>query len=691
MAFLRSIPRRSSASRSSRRAGVAGGVGLLLVAFAVAGGIAPAQATLQEPTRAVETQVGPDTEIQLTSLGNGLTIDGLQPPAPTTQDPLAPYPTGNPAGYTRTSTFAGTINAASISDPSLTAEMYCINLRVSTYVGVGYQGGTWEETNVPNIGYVTYILNNYHPTTGEPSTLSVEQRAAAVQAAIWYFTDGFVVSTPAPGPVRAAVAAIVQDAQTNGPVVEPERPVVEITPDITTAPADGAAGPYTVTAEGASEVTVTAPAGYTLHASAESTTPLPNPSVVAPGTQLWLRSTSGDPGSATLNARAAVTVQRGSVYLYDGYSIGLSDAQRLILADTTELDAVDTATAELFESGSIIVDKTFAGEAAGAQGAVQITVDCGTAGFFTYDIAAGETAPQSFTASGIPVGTACTVEEPVTGASDTVIATSTLPQTAEASAEGTVVTAENTYSYEPGSLRVIKSISGLAAGAQDDVTVAVECGDVLDETWTVPAGSPAGDYEQTFTGLPAGTACTVSELATGETAEVVVTASDPVEIEILPAATVDAALSNVATFRPGDLRLVKTISGAGAGLQGAVSLQVDCGAALTETFVIPARSAAGDYERTFVDLPAGTECTVTETNSGSSSEVRVGGGDPVTVTIVAGGSVGAAIANEVTAVSESGPGLAQTGGSWRLDLIVSGLGAITLGLWVLLRRRRTAA
>ena len=43
--------------------------------------------------------------------------------------------------------------------------LYCIDIRTLTQVGVGYNLGDWDDSNVPNVGYVAYILNNYYPRT----------------------------------------------------------------------------------------------------------------------------------------------------------------------------------------------------------------------------------------------------------------------------------------------------------------------------------------------------------------------------------------------------------------------------------------------------------------------------------------------------------------------------------------------
>ncbi|MFB8892361.1 thioester domain-containing protein [Microbacterium plantarum] len=669
--------------------GVIAALGALVVAALVMFPLGPAaHARIDDATPIGDGQIGPNTEIQITSLGPGATLPGLEPPSPVTQDPQAPYPTSNPEGYASVSTFAGTIVASSVSDPSLTAEMYCINLRVSTYVGIGYESGSWEESNVPNIGYVTYILNNFYPTVPEPAGLSANQQAAAVQSAIWYFTDGYVLSTTASSTVREATAAIVAAAQAAGPVVEPPAPEVSITPESDTVGATSSAGPYTVTAEGATDVTVSVPGGYAMFTDEAGMEPLANPATVPSGTDIWVRVPDGSPGEAVINARATVTVQRGQVYLYDGNTPDLADAQRLILADTAELDAVDSAVAEFLAVGSLTVSKAFAGEALGLQGDIQLAIDCGEGYAYTADIPAGTASTQTFTYSDIPVGTTCTVTEPVTGANTVVDVSTDAGQDAEITSEGAAVTITNTVTYLPGELRVVKNIDGDAAGQQGAISLRIVCGDVLDETFEIPAGAAAGEYEQLFTDIPAGTECTVTELESGATAQVDVTTGAPVTVAIEPGATVDAALANDVVYLPGSLRVVKTITGGGAGLQGDIELTVRCddGAVLDETFTIPARSAAGDYEQVYTDLPAGSDCVVTETKAGTTALVQVATADPVTVEIQPGDTVDAAIVNDVRGGEPAVPGhsaLPATGGSEPHLALMLGLGSMMVGLLLL--------
>lgn len=609
--------------------------------------LTPAHARLEDEVPSNGSLRGANTEIQIAGTGAGLTLTGFYPPTVIVQDPQAAYPATPPSGYLAETTFAGVIDTESAIDPDLTAEMYCINLRVSTSVGVGYESGTWEESNVPNIGYVTYILNNYYPTVPAPAGLSTDEQAAAVQAAIWFFTDGFVLGAQ-PAAVRAATAAIIAAAQANGPVVEPPAPDVAITPATATAAEGTVAGPFTVTAAGATTATVSVPTGYTMYTDAAATTPLANPSDVAPGTQIWITGPGVTGVTTVLNARAAVTVQRGNVYLYDGNTSGQTDAQRLILADTAELEAVATAAVEFYAIGDLTVNKAFTGGAVGQQGAIQLAIDCGEGYTFTADIPAGATTTDTQTFAGIPAGNTCTVTEPTTGATAQVLVTTDAPQSVVMADEGAAVTVTNTVEFAPGSLNLVKAIAGGGAGSQDEISVTVSCVSGLEDTFVVPAGSAAGDYTQTYADLPAGDLCTVAELATGSNTIVEVTTDAPITVTILAGAPVEARVTNTVEFRPGALNLTKVISGAGAGSQSEVTVSIVCDSGLEETLVIPAGSAAGDYTQLYEDIPAGAECIITELESGANTVVEVVVGDPVTVTIEPAETVDAELINTVT-------------------------------------------
>src|SRR5262249_40556329 len=86
-------------------------------------------------------------------------------------------------------------------------EAYCVD--INHHIAIGDQ--------VPAITpaypcQVVYILNNYYPHA-TPVIAPTSHEAAAIQAAIWNFTDGFVVSGPSDVQTRAQ--AIIADATNN--------------------------------------------------------------------------------------------------------------------------------------------------------------------------------------------------------------------------------------------------------------------------------------------------------------------------------------------------------------------------------------------------------------------------------------------------------------------------------------------
>ncbi|WP_181034678.1 DUF5979 domain-containing protein [Arthrobacter sp. 08Y14] len=459
-------------------------------------------------------------------------------------------------------------------------QMYCIDTAVETMVGIGYVQGAWEESNVANIGYVNYVLNNYYPANpAVPAGLSANQQAAAVQGAIWYFTDGYLVNT-SETVIRGAVEAIVADAQANGPLVEPPPPNVTVTPPVAAGPEGGVAGPFTVAAEGAAEVTVSVPTGYTMFADAAGTVPIPSGSAVASGTQVWVGGppASTDPG--VLSARASVSVQTGNVYLYDGGNPGMDNAQPLILAANTVLEATAGATAEFFVPGDLVVNKTFAGEAIGSQGAIALAVDCGAVGVFSFEIPAGATAPVSETIVDLPVGTVCSVTEPVTGSTTEVTVTPTVSDAVTITEGENVLTVANTVEFNPGSLVVAKTISGSGAGLQEDIVLHIQCGDgIIDEIFLIPEGTTADTFTQLYQGIPAGVLCRVSEPTSGANEDVTVETSGTGEVAILPGQSQTVEVVNVYAPVPYTERLPKTgadgmtglaLAGGGIMLAGAL-------------------------------------------------------------------------------------------------------------------------
>jgi len=352
----------------------------------------------------------------MTGTGAGGGVDGFIGPAGSISDPTVPYPAAPPAGFTsHPEGFAGVIfGTPSGGGPTLS--LYCIDILTLTYGGIGYNLGTWDASNVNNVGFVAYLLNHYYPTVPtEPASLgSNNERAAAVQASIWYFSDNYVLSTI--DPLRPAVAAIVEDARTNGPLVQPPPPSLQIAPTTATGPIGTPLGPYTVTSpQGPAVVQAT---GAAMFSDAAGTTPLANGASVADGAQIWLQQAAI--GTATLSATATAIVPSGNVYLYSGNFNGVNDAQRLILAQPSQLSTTVSVGAQFIDTGSLTVTKSIAGGGAGAQGDIHINVTCNQVALPEFVIPAGTTGTVTHTYDDIPTPATCTVTETVDGANPAV-------------------------------------------------------------------------------------------------------------------------------------------------------------------------------------------------------------------------------------------------------------------------------
>ncbi len=155
-----------------------------------------------------------------------------------------------------------------------------------------------------NVGHVALLLGQYYPNTALPAIGSSgianeADEAAAVQAAIWYFSDNYVL---APGdPLLPAVTLIVNAVRVQTPAPAPTPPTLQITPPATTiGPIGIPIGPYTVVTNVAGGATVSASAGTTMYSDAAGTTVIANGTTVPTGTEIWLGRT--EVGTATLTA-----------------------------------------------------------------------------------------------------------------------------------------------------------------------------------------------------------------------------------------------------------------------------------------------------------------------------------------------------------------------------------------------------
>ena len=605
--------------------------------------VAPAGAAVRHAPPGSRSHVRGNTEMTVTDWSPGQGVTGFIANPDNPFDPVADgYPEGNPtSGFTpKNEGFAGVIHGKPTGGGA-TLNLYCIDINTDTWGGIGYALGTWDASNVQNVGYVARILNEYYPHTNEPAklangnTATPNQTAAAVQAAIWFFSDRYVLNTS--DSLHDTVVAIVNKIRAEGPLVKPPPPSLTITPS-TVSSARRVLGPFTVTTDAPDGATVNA-TGANMYANRAGTMPISPGTTVPSGQRIWLRSSG--PGSAVLQATSQATVPSGNVYLYDGNYPGLNDAQRLILAETATLKTTVYATAEFLPGGSLVVKKTIAGPAAGSQGQIVIHVACDD-GVTRHDFVIPAGAPAgtaSRTYRHIAAGTTCTVLETSNGSvvgTDVVVTGDGQEVTIHADRRKTVdITDTYTAVPTPGpsSLLVTKTIAGPLAGDQGPVTIQVVCNGIAQSpAFVIPAGTPAGSVSQSFGPIPAGSACTVTETADGGSDTVAAIVSGNGETVTVPAGAVvpvnvmdvyEHVPSPVPDVAVGTLRVTKVIGGPAAGQQGRIAILVACGGPISvHAFLIPAHTGSGSVSRSFPGIPAGSRCTVTETANGQTGAVE---------------------------------------------------------------------
>jgi hypothetical protein len=121
---------------------------------------------------------------------------------------------------------------------------------------------------------------------------------------------------------------------------------LSITPPTSTGDTNGVVGPYTIATDDPDGAVIRVTGGQ-MFSDAAGTVPIADGTLVPDGTQVWLRSAVV--GTAVLSARATATVPSGNVYLYSGNIVGVTAAQKLILAESVDVATTTLATAEFTE------------------------------------------------------------------------------------------------------------------------------------------------------------------------------------------------------------------------------------------------------------------------------------------------------------------------------------------------------
>jgi hypothetical protein len=219
---------------------------------------------------------------------------------------------------------------------------YCIDLHtsISEQTGNDLAEVAWTESGIANLNQVSYVLNTYEPGSALlPGT--ADEKAAAIQAAIWHLTDGFDLRTSGnPAAVIAGYDTILASIPVDGLPVEPA-PSLAITPATLTAYAGEVAGPFTVDTTG-SALPMVIPAGVGV---VDWITRQPM-TTVSDGDVFGI--VGEQVGSVEVSVTATATIHAGRVFarLDDQ---GNPVVQRLILAQRSEASTTASVSAEFGE------------------------------------------------------------------------------------------------------------------------------------------------------------------------------------------------------------------------------------------------------------------------------------------------------------------------------------------------------
>ena len=266
------------------------------------------------------------------------------------------------------------------------------------------------------------------------------------------------------------------------------------------------------------------------------------------------------------------------------------------------------------DTGSLKVKKNFDANGSGFAGNFSINVDCTVNSFDQTLMLAGG---GEETITGIPTGTVCTVSEPSTPTPPDGWTFGT-PVLSPVSGQVTIATKATTYTVEvtnsisrdTGSLKVKKNFDANGSGFAGNFSINVDCTvNSFDQTLML-----AGGGEETITGIPTGTVCTVSEPSTptppdGWTFGTPVLSPVSGQVTITTKATTyTVEVTNSISRDTGSLKVKKNFDANGSGFAGNFSINVDCTVnSFDQTLML-----AGGGEETITGIPTGTVCTVSE-------------------------------------------------------------------------------
>jgi Domain of unknown function (DUF5979) len=307
------------------------------------------------------------------------------------------------------------------------------------------------------------------------------------------------------------------------------------------------------------------------------------------------------------------------------------------------LTAGTTTTANIENDqlyGSLSVTKSVSGGPAGYSGSFPISVSClfnrtnvnNISPAATQSASAGTAGPGSVTFGNIPQGATCTISEtnlPTPPLSYTWNTPTLTQPTAAIGASPVSASVQNSLTQQFGSLIVTKTVSGAPSGYSGSFPISVACllagspvsGIQPNSPQSVTAGA-AGPGSVTFTNIPQGAICSVSEgtLPTNlptSYAWVAGTPSISQSTTAIGPTPSTADVVNTMVQQVAGLSVVKSVTGGPAGFSGSFEIDVACtlsGNAITVTPASQMVSAgtAGSGTVNFSGIPQGAICTVSE-------------------------------------------------------------------------------
>lgn len=235
-----------------------------------------------------------------------------------------PYITSQTDNY-----YAGTFNGTINGSP---ANFYCIDLQHSLAFYTTEQPHEYQDAGYTPSS-ITYIMNNYYPYKAYPysgSLGTVEKEAAAIQLAIWHFSDGVNPGTlQNNSEVKARALAIVADADANSGSVVPVT-TLSITPsnqlNLVGQPASFTVSAFDLNGNPVPNITINLSTTSGTLSSSVATTG-------SNGITPLLTLTQGSLLNAVVTASASVIIPQGTKFVH---TIQPDSYQKLVLATPTQ-------------------------------------------------------------------------------------------------------------------------------------------------------------------------------------------------------------------------------------------------------------------------------------------------------------------------------------------------------------------